>query len=93
MRGEVFGVHAVRSEEIAATALLCSTLRMAERYAMDLSTDPGVLGAAVTTYVVDHQGLRTAVALFVNGQRQTVPWISDDRSVLANGWPPDRAAK
>ncbi|GAA5168094.1 hypothetical protein GCM10023321_61700 [Pseudonocardia eucalypti] len=93
MGSEVFGVHAIRSEEIAATALLCSTLRKAEQYAEDLSTDPGVLGAAITKYVLDQQGHRTAVALFVSGRRQAVPWISDDRAVLANGWPPNRAVK
>lgn len=85
----VFGVHAVKAHEISATVLLCSTLQQAEAYAAELSNDPGVLGAAVTRYVVDQQGRRTAVALFVAGQRQDVPWISNDRRVLANGWNTD----
>lgn len=85
MRGEVYGVHAIRPQEISATALLCSTVAKAERYAKELSADPGVLGAAVTRYTVDEQGHRTAVALYVNGVKQHVPYVSDDRRLWANG--------
>ncbi|GAA5176209.1 hypothetical protein GCM10023321_84010 [Pseudonocardia eucalypti] len=83
--GQIYGVHAVRANEISATAMLCSTLSKAEKYAAELSTDPGVLAAAVTRYVVDEQGRRTAVSLYVDGRKQEVGYISDDRRVWANG--------
>jgi hypothetical protein len=57
----VYAVHAVRPEEICATALLTSSLAAAEQYAATLSCDPGVLAGAVTRFTVDspRQGLRT----------------------------------
>lgn len=91
--GQVYGVHAIRADEISATAMLCSTLKKAETYAAQLSSDPGVLAAAVTRFVVDEQGRRTAMSLFVGGKRQEVPWISNDRQVLANGWSPNHQLK
>lgn len=86
--GRVYGVHAIKPHEVSATAMLCSTVAKAEKYAKDLSTDPGVLAAAVTRYVIDEQGHRTAVALYVNGRKQEVGYISDDRRVWANGRKP-----
>ncbi|GAA5175090.1 hypothetical protein GCM10023321_80390 [Pseudonocardia eucalypti] len=91
--GQVYGVHAIKADEISATAMLCSTLKKAEGYAKELSTDPGVLAAAVTRYIVDEQGRRTAVVLYVDGKAQNVPWISNDRRVLANGWSPNHGVK
>jgi len=58
---------------------------MAERYAAELSTDPGVLAAGITRFVVDELGTRRAIALYVTGIRQQVPYVSDDRIVHANG--------
>lgn len=91
--GQIYGVHAIKADEISATAMLCSTLAKAEAYATQLSTDPGVIAAAVTRYMVDEQGRRTAIALYVDGKRQEVPWISNDRQVLANGWSPSHGVK
>lgn len=81
----VYGVHAVRAEEISTTAWVASSLAPAERYAEVLSSDPGVLAAAVTRFELDVHGCRTAVALYVAGVRQQLPHISDDRRFPANG--------
>ncbi|GAA5154284.1 hypothetical protein GCM10023321_25840 [Pseudonocardia eucalypti] len=81
----VYAVHAVRPQEISAITLISFNLKKAEEYAATLSTDPGVLAGAVTRLVVDALGHRTAVALYVAGVRQEVPWISNDRRIAANG--------
>lgn len=81
----VYGVHSATAAEVCATAALWSTLSRAEAHAKDLSTDPGVLGAAVTRFVINEPGHRTAVALYVNGKRQEAPYVSDDRRLWANG--------
>lgn len=82
---DVYAVHVVRAHEIAATQLVCRGLGAAEEHARVLSADPGVLGSAVTRFVLDEAGRRTAVALYVAGERQAVPYVSDDRQVYANG--------
>lgn len=82
----VFGVHSVRPDEIYATEVIWTSQEPAEVYAKDLSTDPGVLAGAVTRFVVNSPGERKPVALYVAGQRQGVPHLSDDRKVAANGW-------
>jgi hypothetical protein len=82
---EVFAVHAVRTSEIRPTELICESLPRAEKYAAVLSTDPGVLAAGITCFGLDELGTRTAVALFVGGVKQQVPYVSDDRRVHANG--------
>lgn len=51
-----------------------------------MSTDPEVLAGAVTRYVLNSPGLRSPESLFVKGQRQQVPHLSDDREVAANGY-------
>ena len=81
----VYGVHTVRANEVAVTTLVCRSLASAQEYAAGVSTDPGVLAAAVTHYPLDTPGERSPVALFVAGIRQDVPYISDDRRVYANG--------
>jgi len=82
---EVFAVHAVRPAEVRPTELICRSLARAEQYAVELSTDPGVLAAGITRFVVDEMGTRRAVALYVAGVKQQVPYVSDDRVVHANG--------
>lgn len=39
----------------------------------------------VTRFVVDTLGTRQAVALYVQGVKQQVPYVSDDREIHANG--------
>ena len=86
----VYGVHSIRPDEISATELVCTSPEAAEDYARKLSTDPGVLAGAVTRFVLDTAGQRTAVALYVDGTRQCAPYVSDNRRVYANGHGADR---
>lgn len=82
----VYAVHAVRPDEICATEVIWSAKGNAESYARELSTDPDVLAGAVTRFVLNTPGDRHPEALFVKGERQEVPHLSDDRQVGANGW-------
>lgn len=84
----VFAVHAVRPAEVRPTELICASLTDAEHYAAALSTDPGVLAAGISRFVVDELGTRRAVALYVRGVRQQVPYVSDDRIVHASATKP-----
>ena len=47
--------------------------------------DPGILAAIVTRFVLDQLGTRQAVALYVQGVKQQVPYVGDDRVIHANG--------
>lgn len=83
----LYAIHAVRPDEICCTEAIWSAKDKAEAYANDLSTDPdNVLAGAVTRYVLNSPGERTPVAPYINGQRQDVPHLSDNRRVGANGW-------
>jgi len=82
---EVFAVHAVRPAEVRPTELICRSLADAEHHASELSTDPGVLAAGITRFVVDELGTRRALALYVDGVKQQVPYVSDSRTIHANG--------
>jgi hypothetical protein len=86
VKTSVYAVHAVRPEEICATDVIFNSPDQAEDWARVVSTDPGVLAGAVTRYRLNSPGERTPVALFVKGQRQEVPHLSDDRQVAANGY-------
>ncbi|WP_156993820.1 hypothetical protein [Pseudonocardia acaciae] len=85
-RHAVYAVHAVRPEMICSTEVIWTLQDDAETYAHDLSTDPGVLAGAVTEFVLNTPGDRHPTALYVNGQRQEVPHLSDDRKIAANGY-------
>lgn len=90
---ELYAVHAVRTEEITATMLICERREAAEQHAQLISTDPGVLAGAVTLFVLDVPGRRSAVALYVDGERQVAPYVSDNRLVYANGHEPGRGPR
>ena len=79
----VYGVHVVRADEIGITELVVTDLTTAERWACDWSqnTDEGVLAAAVTRFGLDQPGTRRPVSLFVNGERQAVPYVSNCRRI------------
>ena len=81
MTTTVFAVHTVRADEIRPTKFICTRLEAAEQYAKDMSTDPGVLGAAVSSFVLDQPGTRRGVALYVDGVRQAAPYVSNDRQI------------
>ncbi|WP_028923064.1 hypothetical protein [Pseudonocardia acaciae] len=85
-RMTLYAVHAVRPDAICATDAIWEKQLVAEEHARDLSTDPGVLAGAVTRYVLNVLGERKPIALFVKGERQAVPHLSDDRQTAANGW-------
>jgi hypothetical protein len=89
----VYGVHSVQAEEISLTVLVASNQSLAERYAAMLSTHPGVLAAGVTEFVVDTLGRRSAVAMYVTGTRQIVPYVSDDRRIFVSAHGADHRAK
>jgi hypothetical protein len=77
----VYAVHSVRADEVRPTKFICTELDAAERYAVDMSTDLNVLAAAVTSFVLNEPGTRRSVSLFVDGVKQSVPYISDDREI------------
>jgi hypothetical protein len=81
----VYGVHAVKPREVCATQFVTAHVAVAERYAETVSQYPGVLAAAVTRYVMEAQGQHRAEALYVQGVRQEVPYVSDDRRVTTSG--------
>jgi hypothetical protein len=80
----IFGVHAVRADEVQATDVVYCDRAAAEAWAVAVSTFPDVLASAVTRYLLDSPGHRTPISLFVNGERQSVPYVSDDRRIFAN---------
>jgi hypothetical protein len=82
----VYTVHAVRPEEICATEVIFNSPEQAEDWARAVSTDPDVLAGAVTRYRLNAPGERKPVALFVNGERQEIPHLSNDRQIAANGY-------
>ena len=84
----VFGVHAVRPREICATQYVTTSEDAAEDFAAELSTQPGVLAAGVTRYVLGAFGQHSSTALYVKGIKQRVPYVSDDRRINAYGHGP-----
>lgn len=77
----VYAVHSVRADEVRPTKFIGTDLQVAEQHAKELSTDPGVLAAAVTSFVLDEAGTRRGVSLFVGGVKQAAPYVSDDRQI------------
>jgi hypothetical protein len=80
----VYGMHTVRWQEVTVTSLVCTTEGEAEEYAKAASTDDEVLAAAVTRYLLDTPGELKPLKLFVAGQEQIFPFVSDDRRIFAN---------
>jgi hypothetical protein len=81
----VFGVHFLRSHEISATRIIWRILPAAESWAVSVSNNPDLLAAGATRYMLNTPGHRAPIALFVRGERQAVPYISDDQRIFANG--------
>lgn len=74
----------MHAAEVRPTQVIFSQRAEAEVHAKDVSRDTGVLAGAVTRYVLDQLGQRTAVALYVGGKKQEVPYVSDNRKIWAN---------
>jgi hypothetical protein len=55
-----------------------------------MSTDPNTLAGAVTEYVLNELGIRGPVSLYVKGQRQRLPHVSDDNRIRPSHWSPDQ---
>ncbi|MBO0875941.1 MAG: hypothetical protein J2P19_21375 [Pseudonocardia sp.] len=89
----VYAVHAVRPEEICATEVIFTSLAEADKWAIAVSTDPGVLAGAVTRYRLDSPGERHPESLYIKGERQQVAHLSDDREVAANGYLTSRSLR
>jgi hypothetical protein len=77
----VYAVHTVRADEVRPTKFISTDMDAAERYAADMSTDPNVLAAAVTSFVLNEPGTRRGVSLFVDGVKQARPYVSDNRKI------------
>lgn len=81
-----WGVHAARRSvsgkvSVGPTEALWSSEAKALRDAYESSKDEEVLGASVTVYGVDAH-THTRVALFKDGVRQQLPYVTDDREYV-----------
>ncbi len=81
----VWTVHATLPAEVRPTDTVFSNWPAALEHAKAMSRDSGVLAASVVRFTVDELGTRTGMAMFVHGRRQQVPYVSDCRSLYANG--------
>jgi hypothetical protein len=75
----VWTVHAARADNVGHVEAVYSKAETACDHARARSEDLGVLAAAVTRFTVDVMGTRSGSALYVNGTRQAVPYVSDSR--------------
>lgn len=78
----VWGVHLSRQDAAAAlvvgpTIMVCTSESLAEQQAFERSKDSDVRGASVTRYFLDRVGDQTRVSLWVRGERQKVPFVTD----------------
>jgi hypothetical protein len=81
----IYAVHSVMADEVRPTQAVYTDPETALDYAAALSNDEEVLAASVVRFTLDELGTRRNVAMFVNGQRQRVPHLSDCRSVHGGG--------
>jgi hypothetical protein len=81
----VWAVHAVLADEVRPTQALFADEGRALGYAAQVSNDDEVLAASVVRFVLDELGTRRNLAMFVNGQRQGVPHLSDCGRIHGGG--------
>lgn len=81
----VWTVHATLPNEVRPTEAVFGQERAACTHARLVSEDPGVLAASVARFTIDELGTRKSVAMFVEGKRQQVPYVSDCRTIHPNG--------
>ncbi|HEY1967682.1 MAG TPA: hypothetical protein VGH89_07020 [Pseudonocardia sp.] len=81
----VFTVHATLADETRPTHAIFPDEAHACAYAAELSRDDEVLAAGVPRFRVGELGSRCGVAMFVDGARQRLPYVSDCRTVFAGG--------
>jgi hypothetical protein len=82
---KVWTVHATLAEEVRPTQAIYRDEKAACNYAAALSRDDGVLAASVVRFMLDELGTRANVAMFVAGERQTFPYVSDCRNIYGGG--------
>ena len=81
----VWAVHTTLPNEVRPTDAVFGTEEATATHARAMSTDTEVLAASVVRFTVDEVGTRRGVAMFVDGRRQLVPYVSDCRGLYANG--------
>ena len=81
----VWTVHSTLPNEVRPTDAVFRTEEAACTHARAMSKDVEVLAASVVRFTVDELGTRKGVAMFVDGERQLVPYVSDCRRIYAGG--------
>ena len=81
----VYAVHTTRADEVRPTEAIYSDEATACAHAAEMSTDHGIVAASVVRFALDRHGDRRNIAMFVGGQRQVLPHLSDDRRVHGGG--------
>jgi hypothetical protein len=81
----VWAVHVTLVNEVRPTDSAFGTEQAACTHAREMSKDAEVLAASVVRFTLDELGTRKGVAMFVEGKRQLVPYVSDCRSIHAGG--------
>jgi hypothetical protein len=81
----VWAVHVTLVNEVRPTDSAFGTEQAACAHAREMSKDVEVLAASVVRFILDELGTRKGVAMFVEGKRQMVPYVSDCRSIYAGG--------
>ena len=81
----VWAVHVTLPNEVRPTDAVFGTEQAACTRASAMSQDTEVLAASVVRFTVDELGTRKGVAMFVDGERQLVAYVSDCRGIYAGG--------
>ncbi|HEX4226381.1 MAG TPA: hypothetical protein VHZ97_28725 [Pseudonocardiaceae bacterium] len=80
-----FTVHVTLAGEIRPTQAVFRDEEQACAYAAAASGDDEVLTASVVRFSLGELGTRSWVALFVEGARQQLPYVSDCRTLFGGG--------
>jgi hypothetical protein len=81
----IWTVHATLADEVRPTQAIYGDEKGACAYAAALSRDEGLLAVSVVRFALDKLGTRANVAMFVTGERQTLPYVSDCRNIHGGG--------
>ena len=81
----VWAVHVTLANEVRPTDAVFGREQAACSHAREMSKDTEVLAASVVRFTVDELGTRSGVAMFVQGKRQFVPYVSDCRAIYSGG--------
>jgi hypothetical protein len=84
-RGKVNTDERPRSRLDSPTEVVFTDEGRACGHAALLSQDDDVLAAGVVRFTINELGTRAGIALFVDGQRQKVPYVSDCRTIYSGG--------